>query len=329
MSGEAVSKLKGLQLFPPPPKGFDALGASPKELAQHGLPQRPDPRTQPSLAALWEKAACRYQSYEHLEPKLIPVDKPKQPAAGLGLEPQESCGFELFDASSPITQFSGMWTIPDLNNTPNQSLPNSFRTFFGLGFLDVHVEMTVDVNESVTAVLLIEPATQVGLPVRPGDAIRCTLCLQTDSAATAFFGFVNETTAQTMRLQFQNRVPARCGHQRRGQSRQFNQQRPARSAGPVRRGVLRRSRRLLSGRIENSHQRHTDHDGRLQRKNAGDPAEDQRFGIQGDLQRKLILAPSRESGFREGEAPAKQGLVRRRHRIQARQEPRPLKIEIW
>src|SRR5262245_38521681 len=56
-AGKAIPKLKGLRAFPPPPKGFNALAASPKELARHGLPQRFDPRTQPELAALWEQSA--------------------------------------------------------------------------------------------------------------------------------------------------------------------------------------------------------------------------------------------------------------------------------
>jgi hypothetical protein len=86
MARKAVPKMKGVQVFPPPPKGFNALAASPRELARHGLPQRPDPRTQPVLAALWEQYARRYQGFEHLEPKLLPADKPTNPvAAGLGL----------------------------------------------------------------------------------------------------------------------------------------------------------------------------------------------------------------------------------------------------
>jgi hypothetical protein len=208
MDGKAVPKMKGVRVFPPPPRGFDALDATPKALARHGLPQRPDPRTQPALAALWERYARRYQGFEHLKPRLLPADKPTKPvAAGLGLSPLESCGFELFDSTGPITMLSGTWTVPNLNNSPNAGLPNDFRTFFGLGFLDVHVEMTVDANQNVAALIRIQTGAQVALPVRPGDAISATLCLQTNPAGTAFFGLANETTSQTVNFTIDTGFP--------------------------------------------------------------------------------------------------------------------------
>jgi hypothetical protein len=208
MATKPVPKIKGLRVFPPPPKGFDAINATPKDLARYGLPQRPDPRTQPAQAALWELAARRYQDFEHLQPKLLPGDKAKKPvAAGLGLSPIESCGFELFNSTGPITQFSGTWTVPDLNYSPNSGLPDNFRTFFGLGFLDVHVEMTVDANQNVTSVIRIPGEMQVVLPVRPGDVISATLCLQTNTAGTAFFGLANETTSQTVNFTVDTGLP--------------------------------------------------------------------------------------------------------------------------
>jgi hypothetical protein len=206
MAGKAVPKMKGVRVFPPPPNGFDALAASPKDLECHGLPQRPDPRTQPALAALWEKVARRYQGFEHLEPELHPAKQPKEPAAApFELFPLESCGFELFSNSGPITALSGTWTVPDLNFPPNAELPIRFHTFFGLGFLDLHVEMTVDASQNVTA--LITTGEQVPLPVRPGDAISATLCLQTNPAGTAFFGLANETTLQTVNFTFDTGFP--------------------------------------------------------------------------------------------------------------------------
>ena len=110
MARKAVPNMKGVRVFPPPPKGFDALAASKTELARHGIPQRPDPRTQPGLAALWEQCMRRYKDFEHLEPKLLPADKPTEPvAAGFGLSPLESCGFELFNTPlrSPCCQEPG------------------------------------------------------------------------------------------------------------------------------------------------------------------------------------------------------------------------------
>lgn len=208
MAGKAVPNMKGVRVFPPAPKGFDALAASKTDLARHGLPQRPDPRTQPGAAALWEQRARRYQGFEHREPELLPADKPTEPiAAGFGLFPLVSCGFEL-SFPAPITILSGTWTVPNLNHSPTPGgFPNHLHTFFGLGFLDVHVEMTVDAAQNVTALIRIHTGAQVALPVRPGDAISATLCLQTNPAGTAFYGLVNETTSQTVNFNIDTGFP--------------------------------------------------------------------------------------------------------------------------
>lgn len=208
MAGTLVPNMNGLRIFPPAPKGFNALTATTTDLVRYGLPQRPDPRTQPGLAALWEQRMRHYQGFEHLEPRLLPAGKPTPPVvAGLGLSTIESCGFELFNGTGPITTVSGTWTVPDLNHSPSGGLPNHFRTFFGLGFLDVHVEMTVDAAQAITTLIRIHTGAQVALPVRPGDVISATLCLQTTPAGTAFYGLVNETTAQTMNLTIDTGFP--------------------------------------------------------------------------------------------------------------------------
>src|SRR6478735_4983744 len=96
MAKKALPEQEGLRLFPPPPKGFDALTARKTELTHHGLPQRPDPRTQPELAALWEQRARRYRSFEHLEPKLIPPTVAIGPITeAFSLSPFINAGYEL------------------------------------------------------------------------------------------------------------------------------------------------------------------------------------------------------------------------------------------
>lgn len=208
MARKAIPNMKGVRVFPPPPKNFDALAAKKRDLTRHGLPQRPDPRAQPELAALWEQRARRYQGFEYLEPKLLPADKPTEPvAAAFALSPLISCGYELFNLSGPITILSGTWTVPNLNNSPNAGLPNDFRTFFGLGFLDVHIEMTVDAAHNITTLIRIHTGAQVDLPVNPGDTISATLCLQTNPAGTAFYGLVNETTSQIVNFTIDTGFP--------------------------------------------------------------------------------------------------------------------------
>ncbi len=121
MAGKAVSGMKGLRVFPPAPKDFDALAASKSDLARHGLPQRPDARSQPGLAALWEQRARRYQGFEHLEPRLVAGAEPAAPVTpALGLSPIESCGYELTSLGAPITVLSGTWTVPNLTPQPGR-----------------------------------------------------------------------------------------------------------------------------------------------------------------------------------------------------------------
>jgi hypothetical protein len=206
MAGKAVPNLEGVRVFPPPPKGFDALAASKTDLARHGVPQRPDPRTEPGLAAFWEQRVRRYQSFEHLDPKLLPAERPTEPVAPSLLPPLITCGYELFSFGAHFFMLSGSWTIPNLNYSPAPGgFPNHLHTFFGLGFLDIHVEMTVDAAQNVTTRLTTTHGLPSALPVRPGDELSTILCLNAGpdgtTAGTAYYFLANETTAQTVTIQ--------------------------------------------------------------------------------------------------------------------------------
>jgi hypothetical protein len=107
MAGKAPD-IKGLRVFPPPPKGFDPLAASKTDLARHGLPPRPDPRTQSGPAALWEMVARRYKDFDYLQPELLAPDKPRESLTPGFLDGIVSCGFELnFPLQSPSRQERG------------------------------------------------------------------------------------------------------------------------------------------------------------------------------------------------------------------------------
>ena len=87
--------------------------------------------------------------------------------------------------------------MPDLYFIPNQFGPfDNFHTFVGLGFLDVHIEMTVDSGQNVISHLWAQDAGNINMPVRPGDVMSGSLCLETNG--TAYYFFANETSKQTM-----------------------------------------------------------------------------------------------------------------------------------
>ena len=213
MTSQETSVRNRVRLCPPPPKDFDPFTATEEDLKRHGLPLRPDPQTQPDMAALWERKARRYRNFEHLEPRFepatatrTPVTTAVPPQGSFALSPYESCGYELdSSAADPFTAVFVTWTVPDLQYTPNPPVgpdPNLFRTFVTLGSvqgtLDVHVEMTVDSANNVTSQLWAEFVGPVPLPVRPGDVISGSLCLDPQPPGKGAYFFTNETTRQTI-----------------------------------------------------------------------------------------------------------------------------------
>jgi peptidase A4-like protein len=227
MTGLQVAESERVRLYPPPSRDFDPLTATVEELRRHGLPVRPDPRTQPGMAALWERQARRYRTFDHLEPQpdAASASKKALPSAGLGPDPLDSCGYTLLSIGAPFTSLFVTWTVPDLWFTPNPpSAVNEFHTFVGLGFLDVHVDMTVDPEENVTSKLWAQSIGDVNLPVRPGDVLSASLCLETNPQGTAAYFFANETTGQTINFSvdtgFPPAVTINAGVSRGGDSNQ-------------------------------------------------------------------------------------------------------------
>jgi hypothetical protein len=190
-----------------PPRDFDALSARKTDLERYGLPQRPDPHTQPGLAALWEKQARRYRTFDHLRADARAPETAEgfEPQA-FGLSPLETCGYSLSSVGAPFTSLFITWTVPNLRHRPAQFEPNHFRTFVGLGFLDVHVEMTVGPAENVTS-RITALGVQVDLPVEPGDVVSASMCLGTTPPARATYVLANETRSQTMNFSFDSGFP--------------------------------------------------------------------------------------------------------------------------
>jgi hypothetical protein len=209
MTGQETPGRKELRLYPPPPKDFDPFTATKEDLKRHGLPLRPDPQTQPGMAALWERLAGRYRSFDHLEPRPDTATAAKKTLTPGPLDPDpiESCGYSLVSLSAPFTALFVTWTVPDLQFSPSPFGPNQFHTFVGLGFLDVHVEMSVDSMQNVTSRIWAQSVGDVTLPVGPGDVISGALCLDTKPPGTAHYVLANETRSQTMNFNVDTGFP--------------------------------------------------------------------------------------------------------------------------
>ena len=73
--------LRRIRTYPSTPNGFDPNKASPKELMQYGLPQRPDPEKQPELARIWKRVFARpikVVEAEHAVDSVISVNHPRK-----------------------------------------------------------------------------------------------------------------------------------------------------------------------------------------------------------------------------------------------------------
>jgi Peptidase A4 family len=223
MTSQKISGRNAVRLRPRPPRDFDPLIATNSDLNRHGLPLRPDPQNQPDMAALWERKARRYRTFEHLEPQFQPAPATTRTAAtpaapppgSFYLSPYESCGYELDTSGvAPFTALFLTWTVPDLKYNPNPPVgpdPNLFRTFATLtsvqGGPDVHVNMTVDSSNTVTCQLWAEFVENVNLPVSPGDVISGSLCFDTKPPGRVNYFFANETTGQTMNFAADTGLP--------------------------------------------------------------------------------------------------------------------------
>lgn len=212
MTEQRTEDALSLRLHPAPARDFDPFTATVEDLKRHGLPQRPDRQAQPGLAALWERQARRWRGYEHLEPKpdtttaTATATRPVR-AFGLGPDPAESSGYSLFSTSGPFTALFVTWTVPDLHYVSDPQGTNNIHTFVGLGFLDVHVEMSIDANNHVTTRLWAQGVGTVNLRVRPGDTMSGSICLDTAPPGRANYVLANETTGQTMNFSFDTGFP--------------------------------------------------------------------------------------------------------------------------
>jgi hypothetical protein len=210
MTAPETPDRKAVRLYPPPPRDFDPFAATVEDLRRHGLPLRPDPHRQPGMAALWDRKAARYRTFDHLEPRPDTATAAKKPliTPALGPDPIESAGYSLLSTGAPFTALFVTWTVPDLRFNPSPvEAVNQFHTFVSLGFLDVHVEMSVDSAQNVTNDLWAQSIGQVNLPVNPGDVMSGSLCLETNPQGTAAYFLANETAGQTINFSVETGFP--------------------------------------------------------------------------------------------------------------------------
>ncbi|WP_026819284.1 hypothetical protein [Arthrobacter castelli] len=186
---ESAGGQNGLRAAPP---DFDAAAATERELIDYGLPRRPDAYTRPGLAALWDERARRYQGFGHrrVDPDGVfpEVDQVTGTAA---ISRRWTCGYTL-RSSVPFVTLLATWTIPNLMYVQSPRLPiDHFHTYVYLGFIDLHIEMTVNQSQEVICSPLL------GLDISPGDVMSAVICMGAEPPGKATVLVANETSGET------------------------------------------------------------------------------------------------------------------------------------
>jgi len=201
------------------PAGFNPLTASARRLAALRLPRRPDARTEPHLAKLWERVIGRTRlwiapEFEHREnishgPLRAGQSKQRRakahPLAVANATSTNWSGAAIFaPAKKPYRFVGGQWTVPS-PNAPNDG------TFYASEWVGIDGWNSSDVLQAGTETQITKfwffTATQVytwwewfpagevkisNLPVSPGDVMYCLICA--DSTTHATVSFSNQST---------------------------------------------------------------------------------------------------------------------------------------
>lgn len=201
------------------PAGFDPLTASARRLAALRLPRRPDARTEPRLAQLWERAIGRtrlwiapeFEHHENISHGPMRVGRSVQrrtqaapPVVSNATSSNWSGAAVFAPANKPYRFVGGQWTVP----SPNAPADGSYYASEWVGIdgwnssdvLQAGTETQITKIWFITATQVYTwwewfPAGEVkisNLPVSPGDVMYCLICA--DSTTHATVSFSNQST---------------------------------------------------------------------------------------------------------------------------------------
>ena len=214
-SKPSTAALDHFRAFELPPAGFNPHTASENLLLRHGFPRRPDPKREPQLSRLWQRAFRLGTKMLQAELAHDPIMSRRNPLRRPAPEfaPQGWGGAVVLDSSlgyspaEPINTVYGQWTQPYVYPLANPPVgPQTVGFWVGIdGFnngqvLQAGTAVTVN-GSTVTHWAWTEwypnSAVQiVNFPVAPGDTITCLVCApQSDHG---FVSMMNERTQQAV-----------------------------------------------------------------------------------------------------------------------------------
>lgn len=202
------------------PEGFDPLTASARQLTAYRLPSRPDAKTEPRLAQLWERVVGRTRlwiapEFEHHEnithgpmrqggTGRVTRAKLAQRLVSNATSSNWSGAAVFAPANKPYRFVGGQWTVPS-PNAPSDG------TYYASEWVGIDGWNSSDVLQAgtetqITRILFVTakqvyawwewfPAGEVkisNLPVSPGDVMYCLICA--DSTTHATVSLSNQST---------------------------------------------------------------------------------------------------------------------------------------
>ena len=117
MSGDArqANGLESHRSYDPPPAGFDPLNAPDELLLRHSLPRRPEPKREPELARIWERAFGRPLTYVKAE---FAIDQDLRRRNPLQVKDPEfgpnNWAAAIVRAGGPFSWVFAEWVIPEV-----------------------------------------------------------------------------------------------------------------------------------------------------------------------------------------------------------------------
>jgi hypothetical protein len=129
-----------INTFKAPPEDFDPVTVPPKVLARYGIPRRPDPQTEPTLRALWDRIFAKKPKFvvPQANParvwKSVPHNTFKDKQFGLSgnwagaVVQVASLGFS---PAEPANMVFAEWVVPTIQTIPSE--PGTQRVGFWVG----------------------------------------------------------------------------------------------------------------------------------------------------------------------------------------------------
>ena len=194
-SGRNGSSRVRVRVFEPLPTDFKPLTASDELLRRHGFPPRPELSAAPALRQVWDNAFSR--RLKHIVPTFRQVDPGPHATSPLSLPASVLpfwSGVVASGVAGSLNWITASWTVP---NVYPSSTGWAAGVWIGLDGADVttgdllYAGTMIGTGASyfavgwdILGVTWIPLAT--GLPVSPGDSVRCLICAPDATDATIY-----------------------------------------------------------------------------------------------------------------------------------------------